>query len=147
MGVVWPAAVFGVVGAVSPPGALVFIGSAAAGVAVVSGAVVLQRCRLRPQAWLSVLAGTAVVAMFLRPGDVAVGEAVWLTPVAVVLVVVAAMSLRHLHRADLAAGASLAAAVRCRPPGSTRAAGRDPGRAPRTAARGGFARPGCGDPG
>jgi hypothetical protein len=112
VGAVWPAVVFGVVGAASVPGPWLFAGSAAAGVAVVAGAVVLQRHRVRPQTWLSVIAGAAVVALFLRPGYVGVGEAVWLTPVAVVLVVVAAMSLRHLHRADLAVGASLAAAVR-----------------------------------
>lgn len=111
VGAVWPAAVFGVVGAVSPPGPLLFAGSAAAGVAVVAGAVVLQRFRLRPQTWLSVLAGAAVLALFLRPG-VAVAEVVWLTPVAVVPVVVAGLSLRRLNRVDLAAGASLAAAVR-----------------------------------
>jgi len=111
VGAVWPAAVFGVVGAVSPPGPSLFAGSAAAGVAVVAGAVVLQRFRLRPQSWLSVLAGAAVLALFLRV-DIAVAEAAWLTPVAVLLVVVAGLSLRQLNRADLAAGATLASVVR-----------------------------------
>lgn len=112
LGAVWPAAVFGLVGAVSPPGPLLFAGSAVAGVAVAAGAVVLQRIRVRPQAWLSVLAGLAVVAVFLRPGEFAVFDAIWLTPVAAVLVVVAGLSLRRLHRADLEAGAALAGVVR-----------------------------------
>ena len=111
VGAVWPAAVFGVVGATSPPGLSLFAGSAAVGIAVVAGAVVLQRFRLRPQTWLSVLAGVAVLALFLRPGFVA-ADAVWLTPVAVLLVVVAGLSVRRLNRVDLAAGASLAAVVR-----------------------------------
>jgi hypothetical protein len=110
-GAVWPAVVFGVVGATSPPGPLVFTASAAAGVAVVAGAVALQRARLRPQTWLSVLAAAAVIALFLRP-DVVMAETVWLIPVAVPLVVVAALALRRLDRVDLAAGASLAAVVR-----------------------------------
>ncbi|MFS8096623.1 DUF6297 family protein [Lentzea alba] len=164
VGAVWPAVVFGVVGAApssgvpgavtSLQGPLVFAGSAVVGVAVVAGAVVLQgawlgrsqvgsglraglgprvdvgppagvgppvgvgpRTRLgprtwaSPQTWLTVLAGLAVVALFLRPGPVTF-EAVWLTPVAVLLVVLAATSLRRLNRNDLAAGASLAAVVR-----------------------------------
>ncbi|MCP2241413.1 hypothetical protein LX86_000133 [Lentzea aerocolonigenes] len=111
LGAVWPAAVFGVVGAASPPGPLLFAGSAAAGVAIAAGAVVLQR--MRPsQSWLSVFAGACVIALFWRPLEFAVPHAVWLAPVAVLLVLVAALSLRRLDRADLAAGAHLAAAVR-----------------------------------
>lgn len=112
LGAVWPAAVFGVVGAASPPGLLLFAGSATIGVGVVAGAVVLQRDRARPQSWLSVFAGACVIALFLRPFEFAVPDAVWLAPVAVLLVVVAGLSLRRLDRADLAAGAHLAAAVR-----------------------------------
>lgn len=112
VGAVWPAAVFGVVGAASVPGPWLFAGSAAAGVAVVAGAVVLQRHRLSPQAWLSVIAAAAVVALFLRPGDVVLGEAVRLIPIAVALVVAAGLSLRRLNRAALSAGASLAAVAR-----------------------------------
>lgn len=112
VGVAWPAVVFGVVGSTSPPGPLLFVGSAVAGVAVVAGAVVLQRVRGRPQAWLSLLAGLTVVALFLRPGEFAVFDALWLTPIALVLIIVAALSLRRLHRVDLAAGAALAGVVR-----------------------------------
>ncbi|GAA3663583.1 hypothetical protein GCM10022267_57260 [Lentzea roselyniae] len=111
VGAVWPAVVFGVVGVSAPPGVWVFAGSAAAGVAVVAGAVVLQRARLRPQNWLSVLAAAAVLALFLRSDVVAV-EMIWLVPAAVPLVVVAAASLRRLNRADLSTGGALAAAVR-----------------------------------
>lgn len=111
LGAVWPAAVVGVVGTVSAPGPLVFVGSAVLGVGVMAGAVVLQRLRFAPQLWLSVLAGMSVVALVVRPGDVVV-EPVWSAPVAVVLAVVAFRSLRRLDRADLAAGASLAAVVR-----------------------------------
>ncbi|MFI6094560.1 DUF6297 family protein [Lentzea sp. NPDC051213] len=117
VGAVWPAAVFGVVGASSPLGPVLFVGSAAAGLVVVAGAVVLQRLRVRPQAWLSVVAGLVVLLLcanvlgaYTGPGDLTV--AVWLTPVAVVLGLIAVLSLRHLHRADLTAGASLAAVVR-----------------------------------
>lgn len=111
LGAIWPAAVFGVVGAASPPGPLLFAGSAAAGVAITAGAVVLQRMR-SPQSWLSVLAGASAVALFLRPGEFAAPDPVWLVPVAVLLVVAAAVSLRRLNRADQAGGAHLAAAVR-----------------------------------
>lgn len=112
LGAVWPAVVFGVVGATAPPGALVFAGSAMAGLGVVAGAVVVQRGRVRPQGWLSLPAGVAVIALFLRPRELLVLDAVWLAPVSVVLVLIAGLSLRWLNRADLAAGASLAAAVR-----------------------------------
>jgi hypothetical protein len=116
VGAVWPAAVFGVVGAASVPGPGLFAGSAAAGVAVVAGAVVLQRAAVSLQGSLSVLAAAAVGALFLRPAGFALPSAAWLTPVAatiaVVLVVAAGLSLRRLNRAALSAGASLAAVAR-----------------------------------
>lgn len=133
LGAVWPAVVFGVVGAVVSPLAAVAVG-AAAGVAVVAGAVVLQRARVRPQGWLSGLAGLAVVALLVRPewfggagfaARAAAGQVgwpggphIWPGGVAVALVValvlglVAAASVRHLRRSELAAGAALAGVAR-----------------------------------
>ncbi|WP_086669409.1 DUF6297 family protein [Lentzea kentuckyensis] len=112
VGAVWPAVVFGVVGSTAQPGPLVFAGAAMAGLGVVAGAVVLQRGRVRPQGWLSVLAGVAVIALLPQPSELLVFDAVWLVPVSVVLALIAGLSLRRLNRADLAAGASLAAVVR-----------------------------------
>lgn len=142
VGLVWPAVVFGVVGAASVPGPGLFAGSAAAGVAVVAGAVVLQGAgvgrrgwlraragaavdaagsrsaeasrqgRASLQGWLSVLAAAAVVALFLRPAELAVPSVAWLTPVAAVIAVAAGLSLRRLKRAALSAGASIAAVAR-----------------------------------
>ncbi|ANZ41333.1 hypothetical protein BBK82_40595 [Lentzea guizhouensis] len=66
-GAVWPVVLFGVVGGYARPGVVEAAGGAALGVALVAGAVVLQRVRVRPQGWLSVLAGVAVVALFVRP--------------------------------------------------------------------------------
>ena len=122
VGAVWPAVVFGVVGAASPPGPLVFAGSAVAGIGVVAGGVVLQRVRVRLQGWLSAVAGVGVVGLFLRPDYAAsfdtayrhftTTKPIWLIPVAVLLVVLSTVSLRVLTRADLAAGATLASVVR-----------------------------------
>ncbi|SEQ88321.1 hypothetical protein SAMN05216188_10676 [Lentzea xinjiangensis] len=85
VGAVWPAAVLGVVGAPSPPGWAVFAGSAVAGVAVVAGAVVVQRSRVRVQGLLTGVAVVAVAASVLRPDEVT--AVVWPAPVAVLLVV------------------------------------------------------------
>ncbi|MDX8054236.1 DUF6297 family protein [Lentzea sp. BCCO 10_0798] len=67
VGVGWTAVVSGVVGAVVPPLVAAGVG-AACGVVVVAGAVVSQRVRVRPQGWLSGLAGLAVVALLVPPG-------------------------------------------------------------------------------
>ncbi|WP_189152808.1 DUF6297 family protein [Lentzea pudingi] len=115
VGAAWPAAVFGMVGAVVPPLVAAGVG-AGAGVAVVAGSVVVQRARLRVQPWLSGLVALAVGAL-LVPSSWAGGQggwpvamAVWV--VAIGLVVSAAVAVRHLRRADLAAGAALAGAAR-----------------------------------
>ncbi|MFD4669429.1 DUF6297 family protein [Lentzea sp. NPDC058450] len=71
VGAVWPAVVFGVVGAVVPPVVATALG-AAAGLAVVAGAVVLQRAGVAPQGWLSGLVGLAVVALLVPPGRLGV---------------------------------------------------------------------------
>ncbi|MCX2947306.1 DUF6297 family protein [Lentzea sp. NEAU-D7] len=128
VGAGWPAVVSGIVGAVVPPVAAAGAGSAC-GVAVVAGAVVLQWVRVRPQGWLSGLAGLAVVALLVplwagsgggllgtagfpvRPGGWAgVIGAAWV--VAIGLAVVAAAALRSLRRSDLAAGGALAGVAR-----------------------------------
>ncbi|MEV6711199.1 DUF6297 family protein [Lentzea sp. NPDC051208] len=67
VGVGWAAVVSGIVGAVVPP-LVAAGGGAACGVAVVAGAVVLQRARVRPQGWLSGLVGLAVVALLVPGG-------------------------------------------------------------------------------
>ncbi|WP_090004902.1 DUF6297 family protein [Lentzea albidocapillata] len=67
VGAGWPAVVSGIVGAVVPPWVAAGAG-AACGVAVVAGAVVLQRARVRPQGWLSGLVGLAVVALLVPAG-------------------------------------------------------------------------------
>ncbi|WP_191297362.1 DUF6297 family protein [Lentzea cavernae] len=117
VGACWPAVVSGIVGAVVPPLVAVGIGSGC-GVAVVAGAVALQRVRVAPQGWLSGLAGLAVVALLVPPGwfgpqvdggPGAVGAA-WV--LAIGLAVLAAASLRHLRRSDLAAGGALAGVAR-----------------------------------
>ena len=114
-GAVWPAVVSGVVGTVLPPFVAVGIG-AAAGVAVVAVAVVLQRVRVRPQRWLSVLAGVAVPALFMPPDwdvrEPASGVVAVAWAVAITLAGVALESVRHLRRFDLAAGAALAGVAR-----------------------------------
>ncbi|WP_434445181.1 DUF6297 family protein [Lentzea sp. E54] len=116
VGAVWPAVVFGVVGAVSAPLVAVVLG-AAGGLAVVAAAAVVQRARVRPQGWLSGLAGLAVVALLVPPGFVAVPEVgrnavgvAWVVSLA--LAAVAGASVRHLRRSDLAAGAALAGVAR-----------------------------------
>ncbi|MGW6442176.1 DUF6297 family protein [Lentzea sp. NPDC055074] len=176
LGAAWPAVVFGLVGAVVAP-LVAVVGGAAAGVAVVAGAVVVQWRRGRVQGWLSGLVGVAVVALLLPPGWVglpaawsgtagesgsfgtagemsplgsagepsdlgsagepsALGSAGELSPlgtvgemsafgtagevgvalaawvVAIGLAAVAAASVRHLQRSDLAAGGALAGVVR-----------------------------------
>ncbi|WP_143139092.1 DUF6297 family protein [Lentzea waywayandensis] len=158
VGVVWPAVVFGVVGAVVPPLVAGVLG-AACGLAVVAGAVVLQRARVRAQGWLSGLVGLAVVALVVpagwfgvpvpwagsvgvpadRPGELAGGVpadqpgsggtaagelgtfggpagepgVIWAAwAVAIGLALVAAASVRHLRRSDLASGAALAGVTR-----------------------------------
>lgn len=72
---------------------------------------------MRPQGWLSGLAGLAVVALLVPPGFVAVPEVgrnavgvAWVVPLA--LAAVAGASVRHLRRSDLAAGAALAGVAR-----------------------------------
>jgi hypothetical protein len=127
VGAVWPAVVFGIVGAVVPPLAAGVLG-AAVGMAVVAGAVVVQRTRVRPQGWLTGAIGLAAVALLVPTGWLGVPvpwpespveqpggrfgviEAAWV--VAIGLALVAAASLRHLRRSDLAAGAALADVAR-----------------------------------
>lgn len=118
VGAAWPAVVFGMVGAVVPPLVAAGVG-AGAGVAVVAGSVVVQRARLRVQAWLSGLVALAVVALLVpsswvgRPSEQGVwpvAVAAWV--VAIGLVASAAVAVPHLRRADLAAGAALAGAAR-----------------------------------
>lgn len=127
VGAVWPAVVFGIVGAVAPPPVAGVLG-AACGLVVVAGAVVLQRARVRPQGWLSGLAGLAVVALLAPAGwfGVAVpwpsaagepdsfGSGVMWTAwvVAIGLALVAVASAGHLRRSDLADGAALAGVAR-----------------------------------
>lgn len=127
VGAVWPAVVFGIVGAVVPPSVAGVFG-AACGLVVVAGAVVVQRARVRPQGWLSGLAGLAVVALLVPAGwfGVAVpwtgaagepasfGSGVMWTAwgVAIGLALVAVASVRHLRRSDLASGAALAGVAR-----------------------------------
>lgn len=131
VGAVWPAVVFGTVGAVVPPLVSGAFG-AACGLVVVAGAVAVQRARVRPQGWLSGLAGLAVVALLAPAGwfgvpvpwtgsePGAAGEpasfgsgVVWTAwVVAIGLALVAVASVRHLRRSDLASGATLAGVAR-----------------------------------
>ncbi|WP_439659250.1 DUF6297 family protein [Lentzea sp. HUAS TT2] len=116
VGGVWPAVVFGIVGAVVPaPVAMGF--GAAAGVALVAGAVVLQRARVRWQGWLSGLVALSVGALLVPPGwfgvPVVAPAVIWAAwVVAIGLGLVAAGSVRHLRRSELAAGAALAGVTR-----------------------------------
>ncbi|MFJ5985516.1 DUF6297 family protein [Lentzea sp. NPDC092896] len=71
VGAVWPAVVFGVVGAVVPPLVSTVLGGAC-GLAAVAGAVLLQRVRVRPQGWLSGLVGLSVVALLVPAGWIGV---------------------------------------------------------------------------
>lgn len=116
VGGVWPAVVFGIVGAVVPAPMAVGFG-AAAGVAVVAGAVVLQRARVRWQGWLSGLVALSVGALLVPPGwfgvPVVAPAVIWAAwVVAIGLGLLAAASVRHLRRSELAAGAALAGVTR-----------------------------------
>lgn len=100
-------------GSVVSRGAGVAEGSSVPGGAgVTAGPAFPRRAGLSLQTWLSLLAAAAVAALFLRPAEFAAPSALWLTPLAALLVTAAALSLRRLNRATLSAGASLAAAVR-----------------------------------
>lgn len=133
VGACWPAVVSGIVGAVVPPLVAAGVG-VACGVAVVAGAVAVQRTGVRPQGWLSGLVWLAVVALLVPPersglpvswlgagagqagepglldGWAGVVGAAW--AVAIGLAVVAAASLRSLRRSDLAPGGALAGVAR-----------------------------------
>ncbi|MCC8250518.1 DUF6297 family protein [Saccharothrix luteola] len=122
LGAVWPAVVLGVVKYAHEPAVAQFVVSAAFGLSIVSGAVVLQRTRVRAhrvQLWLSGAIAVAVLAqLYGLTAQPAVPSLLAPDAVLAVLLLVAAAvtfaavrALHHIRRASLSAGAALASVV------------------------------------